>query len=63
MLLVYTLSILKLLEVGFNRMGAVSGSIWPCEGPEWVHGLRKLAKWFLCGFCCISATKKQGTAQ
>ena len=40
----------------------LNGSVWPSEGPgfsgKWMHGLIQLAKCFLCGFCCISATKE-----
>ena len=25
---------------------------------RWLYGLVQLAKWFLCGFCCVSATKE-----
>jgi len=66
-LLVYTLNITEVTQQK-SFLSAVTGSygsIWPCEGPgfmrissKWLHGLIQLAKCFLCGFCCISATKE-----
>ena len=62
---------LKLLKAGYNRH--LYWEVWEaqmasfdllrelaCREPtgRWLCGLVQLAKWFLCGFCSMSATKE-----
>jgi len=70
-LLVQTISITQTTEGWFNRH--LFWEVWEAQmagfgllrelassesAGRWLYGLAQLAKWFLCGFCSLSATKE-----